>query len=78
MLTDALAIAALVALVLGWLAAQRLASRHGSPQASAFRCGACSGDCGGSRPDCPRSRLPAHAGANGIDEGAGIDRDRSG
>jgi hypothetical protein len=57
MFTDLLAVAGLVALVLGWLAAQRLAARHGSPESEAFRCGACSGDCGGSRPDCPGLRF---------------------
>lgn len=78
MLTDALAVAALVALVLGWLAAQRLASRHGSPEPGAFRCGACSGDCGGSRPDCPQGRLSAPAATDGSDQDAGTGRDRKG
>lgn len=64
MLTDALAIVGLVALLFLWLAVQRLASRHGSPEAGAFRCGACSGDCGWSRPDCPRHRLLARPGAD--------------
>lgn len=78
MLTDVLAVAGLIALVLVWLAAQRLGVRHGPPGTGAFRCGACRGDCGGSRPDCPLGRPSAAPGAHVRDDAAGSGRDEKG
>lgn len=57
MITDFLAVTGLVVAVLVWLTIQRSAARHGLSARGMFRCGACKGDCGGSRPDCPKSRL---------------------
>lgn len=78
MLTDVLAVAGLIALVLVWLVAQRLGARHGPPGAGALRCGACRGDCGGSRPDCPLGRPSAGPAAHGGDDGGGSGRDEKG
>lgn len=64
MITNALAITGLVAAVLLWLTIQRSATRHGLSARGMFRCGACKGDCGGSRADCPKGRLALHGRAN--------------
>lgn len=77
MLIDALAVVGLVALVLVWLATQKLGARHGAPAAGALRCGACSGDCGNRRPDCPRFRLSEPSGKDEPDSpqgSAGVSR----